>query len=283
MIKFLKNAVVACMMLAPVACTKQFDIVEPQSTESSPTSLVSAKVEAVNEVVYTTAPALNTWTVGTSGSTLNLSCAKYYPGLRAKFIAQSGNKFTVQIQRNDGKPFNGTGIGYIKATDLCGTIAGSTTFTDKNYYYLNVDFWATFQTGSVVFQPTITINNVRYYANPITVTAIQTYTNDACTSYAMSECVIYARCRLQGKTLPYSLFTYDDKVRIITTYSASANSVAIIKVTNSKGVNNGVGHVAYVEKVDGSTIYIAESNWSPGKITRRNGTMSSLNIVGFFK
>jgi surface antigen len=174
---YFKILILAFVLLTPMACTDKIDIVESHTELPLQNKLVdynlsvSAQINSTVETTYSPSPTINNWTVGTVGSVLNLKCAKYYTGLKAKVIAQNGNKFTVQLQRNDGKPFNGTGIGYIKAIDLCGNIAGSTNLVDKNHYYLNIDFWANFQSGKVAFQPTITINNLRYFANPITITA----------------------------------------------------------------------------------------------------------------
>lgn len=90
-----------------------------------------------------------------------------------------------------------------------------------------------------------------------------------------SNCVYYARCR--KPSLPYGLNTYNDKVAIINTQTASVGAVAIIKTGST------AGHVAYVTSVSGSTIKIAEGNWPNGSCGSRSGTKASLNIAGFFK
>lgn len=98
---------------------------------------------------------------------------------------------------------------------------------------------------------------------------------NSCESYCDEECVFYARCKKPD--LPKELFTYEDKVDIINSYTPEAGSVAVIKT------NQVWGHVAYVEKVDGMNITISESNWIAGQCSWRTGTMESLNITGFFR
>lgn len=98
---------------------------------------------------------------------------------------------------------------------------------------------------------------------------------DACqTSENCDNCVFYARCR--NPSLPFGLFSYEDKVAIITTYVPQAGAVAVIDT------GTWTGHVAYVESVNGSTINLSEGNWPLGSCGQRSGTMESLNITGFF-
>ncbi|AKT40641.1 CHAP domain-containing protein [Chondromyces crocatus] len=104
--------------------------------------------------------------------------------------------------------------------------------------------------------------------------AIGTDTSSA-TCNQCSNCVLYARCR-QPK-LPFGLTTYAQKRAIINTQTAKAGYVAIINSGSS------YGHVAYVTKVNGSTITIAEGNWPNGKCGTRSGTKAGLKIVGYFK
>jgi hypothetical protein len=89
-----------------------------------------------------------------------------------------------------------------------------------------------------------------------------------------SNCVLYARSRCPS--LPTGLNTLQDKKNIINSTSPSVGSVAII--------NSGytAGHVAYVTGVSGSTITIEEANWGGARITRRKGTASELNILGYY-
>ncbi|EYF07505.1 CHAP domain-containing protein [Chondromyces apiculatus] len=89
------------------------------------------------------------------------------------------------------------------------------------------------------------------------------------------NCVYYARCRQPA--LPYGLTSFQDKMNIVNTQTAKAGYVAIIQTSSS------YGHVAYVTKVEGSKIFIAEGNWPNGQCGTRSGTKAALNIKGFFK
>ena len=244
---------------------------------------MGAKAMVASNVYYTASyPAVGAYT-GVSTANMSLSCAPFQSGLKASIVSVSGNKVTVKIQKGLWGQWGVNGTAYVKAgSNACGDIQGSTTIYSYQYEAL-VDFWVNFTgDGNVVqFTPSVSLNNgLKYYAPPISIRSNIDYTIDNCTSLSNAECVAYARCRKNGN-LQGNLFNFQQKVAIITTYVPQANAVAIIKV--GSGTNgNGVGHVAYVEKVVGSTIYIAESNWSPGKITRRSGTASSLNIVGYY-
>ncbi len=99
---------------------------------------------------------------------------------------------------------------------------------------------------------------------------------DACSSAGnCNNCVYFARCKHSG--LPYGLWTYADKLAIINLDMPEVGAVAVINV------GDDVGHVAYVESVDGSTITISEGNYHLGSCGQRTGTMESLKIAGFFK
>jgi CHAP domain len=131
----------------------------------------SVQSSAAAAVTYTTSTSIGSWTNGSSGN-LNLSCGLFQGGLKAKVTSIVDNKISVQIQRTDGKPFGAGGTGYMKATDPCGSIAGNSSWSRTDFYFIDVTFWATFTSGSVTFYPTITLsNNVKMYANPIIVTA----------------------------------------------------------------------------------------------------------------
>lgn len=101
------------------------------------------------------------------------------------------------------------------------------------------------------------------------------------------ECTAYARSKVPS--LPYGLYTFNDKLRVINSRSCKAGSVAIIDVGNS------TGHVAVVESCDNSGsmqgIKIVEANWKVGKVTRRSSRVggsiskseSELRIRGYFR
>ena len=101
------------------------------------------------------------------------------------------------------------------------------------------------------------------------------------------ECTAYARGKVPS--LPYGLYSFSDKLRVINSHSCKAGSVAIIDVGNS------TGHVAVVESCDSSGsmqgIKVVEANWKAGKITRRSSRVSGsiskseseLRIRGYFR
>ncbi|MBL8253130.1 MAG: CHAP domain-containing protein [Candidatus Competibacter sp.] len=101
------------------------------------------------------------------------------------------------------------------------------------------------------------------------------------------ECTAYARSKVPS--LPYGLYSFNDKLRVINSRSCKAGSVAIIDVGNS------VGHVAVVESCDSSGsmqgLKVVEANWRAGQITRRSSRVSGsiskseseLRIRGYFR
>lgn len=184
-IKSLQIGFLAAMLF--VSSCKQ-DVLAPDTTtptsvaevETTPEDISSedakrARVDATAAVSYTVSPAQNTFTACSSGAQ-SPTCATFQAGLRAFVKNVNGNKITVQIQRCDGKPFGSGGTGYIKPTNLCGgpnsLIAGNSSWTRTDFYFIDVDFWAIFNSGTVAFYPTITLNNgTRMYSNPISVIA----------------------------------------------------------------------------------------------------------------
>ena len=88
-----------------------------------------------------------------------------------------------------------------------------------------------------------------------------------------TNCVKYARCR--QPRLPYGLTYWKDKLRIINTQTPRAGCVAVIKT------GSAYGHVAYVRRVNGSTIHIDEGNWGR-KCNSRSGTKAALKIQGYW-
>ncbi len=144
-------------------------------TVSSQT-LKGARVSASASVSYTTSPSINNWTVSNS-STERLSCGTFTGGLKASVIGIDANKITVRIQQNNNAVFGRVGTAYIKVSSPCGNIAGNTSWTRTDFFYIDVVFWATFESGEVSFIPTIQLNNgVRLHANRISVKAIPSNT-----------------------------------------------------------------------------------------------------------
>lgn len=99
------------------------------------------------------------------------------------------------------------------------------------------------------------------------------------------ECVLFARKLVPA--LPYGLFDFEDKKRIIKSKTPKKGRVAIIDVGNS------VGHVAVVVDVDkkgkNKCITIRESNFPRAGIWERKAKASDLSkaekelrIIGYF-
>lgn len=101
------------------------------------------------------------------------------------------------------------------------------------------------------------------------------------TSTNACNCVLYARCRVP--TLPYGLFTYDDKLAIKNASSPTVGSVAIMKT----GLPYGHLGVVTAVKRNGfgtvTSITISEANYSPCRIGSRRGLPSALKVTGYFK
>lgn len=88
-----------------------------------------------------------------------------------------------------------------------------------------------------------------------------------------NNCVSYARCR--QPRLPTGLTSYADKRAKINRSTAKAGCVAVINT------GSYYGHVAYVTKVSGGKVHIAEGNWPSGRCGSRSGTKAALNITGY--
>ena len=88
-----------------------------------------------------------------------------------------------------------------------------------------------------------------------------------------TNCVLYARCK--QPRLPTGLTYWRDKLRIINSHTPRAGCVAVIKT------GSAYGHVAYVSRVSGSTVYIDEGNWGR-RCNSRSGTAASLKIQGYW-
>lgn len=110
--------------------------------------------------------------------------------------------------------------------------------------------------------------------------------NDAC------NCVEWVRNN-KVATLPHGLCTLNDKKALPLSHVPKVGSVAIIdppfilksdEQCGNRQLKKGtsIGHVAYVEKVEGSQISIIEANFQPCKVGRRKGTENELRIVGYW-
>lgn len=89
------------------------------------------------------------------------------------------------------------------------------------------------------------------------------------------NCVKWARDYVPS--LPFGLFTIEDKKKVINSKKAKAGNVAIINI------GLPVGHVAVVAKVGSNHITIKEANYRTGKITERHGQEKDLKVLGYFE
>ncbi len=111
------------------------------------------------------------------------------------------------------------------------------------------------------------------------------------------ECVSYARSKVAS--LPYGLFTLQDKLAIKNSNNCQAGSIAIMDYgVKIKDPNTGlyvpVGHLAYVEgchsTASNGAIRITETNYSAGRKTERRASNTSLvaaqaelKILGYYQ
>jgi hypothetical protein len=116
-----------------------------------------------------------------------------------------------------------------------------------------------------------------------------TFSDPNCIGCA-GNCTIYARSKVPQ--LPHGLTLFTEKQKIINRKIISEKgdgckegSIAIISVSGKYAAN---GHVAYVEKCNGSGITITEGNFPDGKLGKRvcSGSITecetALNIEGYY-
>ena len=88
------------------------------------------------------------------------------------------------------------------------------------------------------------------------------------------NCVLWARTK--SPTLPFGLWTFEQKKAVINTTTPAIGAVAIIQ-TQQKW-----GHVAIVTKIGKRHITIQEANFVMCQITERHGPPASLRIAGYY-
>ena len=89
------------------------------------------------------------------------------------------------------------------------------------------------------------------------------------------NCVIWARGKVPS--LPYGLWTLNDKKKIINAQNPKKGNVAIMNV------GGNVGHVSFVKYVGKNHLTIQEANYKSCKISERHDTAKALKIVGYFQ
>lgn len=99
------------------------------------------------------------------------------------------------------------------------------------------------------------------------------------------NCVLY--CRSRVPSLPYGLWTLEDKKKVANSNTPVVGSVMM----TSDGVwfthpyrfrKVFSGHCAVVVEIEGKTITIEEANYKSCTITRRTGTEKELKAVGYY-
>lgn len=88
------------------------------------------------------------------------------------------------------------------------------------------------------------------------------------------NCVLWARTKVAS--LPYGLWTLNDKKKIINKKNPKKGYIAIIDV----GL---FGHVALVTKVSEKHVTIQEANYYTCHFSERHDTPKNLKIVGYYK
>ncbi len=131
-------------------------------------------------VTYGVTPSVGSFTPNSSSSVTlpGISgCGSFMGGvLKAKVKSQSGNSFVVEISKQDGTNF-GTGTAYVKAGSVCGGNAGSISVVSGTPNTLDITISASFSQGVVHFYPVfISTSGGRYYAEPLMVYTVPTYT-----------------------------------------------------------------------------------------------------------
>ena len=88
------------------------------------------------------------------------------------------------------------------------------------------------------------------------------------------NCVLWARKKVPS--LPYGLWTFEDKKKIETNARPRVGDIAVVRT------NQTWGHVAVVTYVGKMHITIQEANFYFGKVTERHNTAQLLRIHGYF-
>ena len=97
-----------------------------------------------------------------------------------------------------------------------------------------------------------------------------------------NNCVAFARYKVPS--LPGGLWNLADKKRIINSYNPVAGAIAIMYQRVNAKVNYGdtVGHVAYVESVNGGKITTLDGGAGGAHIYRAKGTPVELGVIGYY-
>ena len=318
---------VVCLPMFIISCRKD-DVVSDENLvfqgKSQNTSV--NKPMSTSSVTYGVTPSVGSFTPSSSSSiTLpgTSGCGSFYGGMiKAKVASQSGSSFTVEIYPQVGTTFGGSGTAYVKATSVCGTVAGTATYTSVNTK-VTVTINATFAQGVTHFYPVvITSTGARYYAEPFMVYTLPSYTMSYVDGTVMGT-VDGVEVRSTGSSNQNSS-SYYQCTEFCKRYYNSVYSLSFSGWGNAdqwfsnldtrfdKYVNNGsvgprvgdilcmdnnppssttYGHVAIITEVSATQVKIAQQNsgitWLPigGNVNRsgNNLTVSGYTVQGWLR
>lgn len=173
--KWLLGAFIAAFTL--IGCNKT-DVANMPSILLPATELSGVAGGISSNTIYTiVSPALNTWTSCASSTASSGICGQFKGSLlKMRPVKVNGNKITCEITRCDGKAFASDGTAYVKASEVCGTVAGQTTYK-AGQTVISIVITLSFTDGKVGFIGTIvsTVGD-RYYSPQVTISATTTPT-----------------------------------------------------------------------------------------------------------
>ena len=321
-------AVCLLSVVMVISCSKYEDDLVIDETMSQKLAQENPEVQmmSTSSITYGVTPSVGTFTPSSSSSVTlpgTSGCGSFYGGMiKAKVVAQSGSSFTVEIYPQVGTTFGGSGTAYVKATSVCGTVAGTATYTSVNTK-ATVTINATFAQGVTHFYPVIiTSTGGRYYAEPFMVYTLPTYNTSA--PYTIGQIIATvdgidlraAGPYLQGSALAYQCTKfcqnyyagvyslsfsgwgdawewyedYDD-----TKFARYSNNGSVAPRVGDilclSGGPSGYGHVAIINEVSATQIKLAHQNsgttWLPigGNVNRsgNNLTVSGYTVQGWLR
>lgn len=320
-------AVCLLSVVMVISCSKYEDDLVIDETMSQKLGQANPEVHmmSTSSITYGVTPSVGTFTPNSSSSiTLpgTSSCGSFMGGvIKARVKSpQSGSVFTVQFYKQDGTNFS-SGTAYVKATSVCGSVAGQVTITGTATV-IEVNITATFPQGVTHFYPVFisSVSGGRYYAEPFIVSTSPAYNTS--TPYTTGQIIATvdgvnlqaAGPYLQGSALAYQC------TKFCQNYYASVYSLSFsgwgdahqwfnnLDTRFEKHSNNGsvaprigdilcmsggggLGHVAIINEVTSTQVKLAHQNsgttWLPiGGVVNRSGnnlTVSGYTVQGWLR
>lgn len=170
-----KSIIVTFLMIISLSSCNKQEQPEPEANR------VVHSAARTSAVTYSTLPTTNTYTNCGSLEVRSCNNRSYIGGnIRAKVLRVDGSQIIIRIERcNNQQLFGGAGTAFIRATNICGTQAGTVPI-QTNHWYADVTINATFTTGSVDFVPVVELpaQKTYWFGQPIRITA-QTVLEDS--------------------------------------------------------------------------------------------------------